>query len=69
MNLSCPENHIWPCASGNVKSGDRTTINLTSTEYGSYCPLYYATRELHDWLTMDLAQWKAVQHPQWAARD
>jgi len=31
------------------------------------CPLYYATREIKDWLTMDLAQWNTVQHPDWAA--
>ena len=31
------------------------------------CPLYYATRELNDWLTMDLRQWGAVQHPNWYA--
>ncbi len=29
------------------------------------CPLNYATRELGDWLTMDLGQWNAVQHPNW----
>ncbi len=29
------------------------------------CPLNYATRELCDWLTMDLSQWDAVQHPNW----
>ena len=29
------------------------------------CPLNYATRELCDWLTMDLSQWNAVQHPNW----
>jgi hypothetical protein len=29
------------------------------------CPLYFATRELQDWLTMDLKQWDATQHPQW----
>jgi hypothetical protein len=31
------------------------------------CPLYFATREIHDWLTMDLRQWKAEQHPCWTA--
>jgi hypothetical protein len=29
------------------------------------CPLYFATREINDWLTMDLTQWGAVQHPRW----
>jgi hypothetical protein len=29
------------------------------------CPLYFATRELNDWLTMDLVQWNAVQHQRW----
>jgi hypothetical protein len=29
------------------------------------CPLYYATREISDWLMMDLDQWNAVQHPNW----
>jgi len=33
----------------------------------SGCPLYYATRELDDWLTMDLKQWNAEQHPRWSA--
>jgi hypothetical protein len=31
------------------------------------CPLYFATREVSDWLTMDLDQWNAVQHPKWVA--
>ena len=31
------------------------------------CPLYFATREFHDWLTMDLRQWEATQHPCWTA--
>ena len=31
------------------------------------CPLYFATREIHDWLTMDLKQWNASQHPRWIA--
>ena len=31
------------------------------------CPLYFATREIHDWLTMDLSQWNANQHPHWTA--
>lgn len=31
------------------------------------CPLYYATREIADWLTMDLSQWNAVQNPNWTA--
>jgi hypothetical protein len=29
------------------------------------CPLNYATREIGDWLRMDLSQWDAVQHPNW----
>ena len=33
----------------------------------SDCALYYATRELVDWLTMDLSNWNAAQHPQWVA--
>lgn len=31
------------------------------------CKLYYATREFHNWLTMDLAQWDALQHPDWVS--
>jgi len=31
------------------------------------CPLYFATREIHDWLTMDLNQWNASQNPRWVA--
>jgi hypothetical protein len=44
------------------KPGGKFYVHCTTRD----CPLYYATREIHDWLTMDLAQWGAVQHPHWA---
>jgi hypothetical protein len=31
------------------------------------CPLYYATRQIDDWMTMDLSQWNAAQHPNWSS--
>jgi hypothetical protein len=44
-----------------VVQGGKYYVHCTSRG----CPLYFATREINDWLTMDLAQWEAVQHPHW----
>ena len=43
--------------------GSKLFVHCKSSD----CPLYYATREVHDWLTMDLSQWNATQHPRWTA--